>query len=285
MKERVLPTKAVLKTIMKILSQKTGPIIVIKKNFQDAETLGAIYFLENKGLIYNLRHIKGKEDKYDKGDVIFAMSSREALYNYYLERYEDSVKDPYGSKRQVEIVKEVILAKAEKLDNNTFTLGASDFKEGQRKHIYLIPSIETLSGGKFLEIKKIDLPPFGDLEYKIKLLKRQKKTDKTEEPKSKKANQFKKPKFRFSNGVLFRDFCDETLAIKNENTQEFKLLRLALSLPMGERIDAMTDELDMSFRQIYDTATRLNEKIKNIFGIDAFFLIDSKNKHITRAVE
>src|SRR3989339_179688 len=143
MKEKVLPTKAVLKTIMKIITQKPGPIVVIKKNSQDAEILGAIYLLENIGLIYNLRHIEKKEDKYAKGDVIFVISNREALWNYYLEHYEDNVK----------------------------------------------------------------------------LLKRPKKENKKKvETKNKDVKAVEMPKFRFSNGVLFRDFCNETLAIKNENS-------------------------------------------------------------------
>ena len=166
------------------------------------------------------------------------------------------------------------------------TLSAEDFKDGQRKHIYLIPSIEALSDSKFLEIKKINLPPFGDLEYKIKLLKRPKKENKKKvETKNKDVKAVEMPKFRFSNGVLFRDFCNETLAIKNENSQEYRLLKFTLELPVGERIDALTDELDMTFRQIYDTARRLNEKIKNTFKIDNFFALDSQNKNITRAVE
>ena len=62
-------------------------------------------------------------------------------------------------------------------------------------------------------------------------------------------------------------------------------MKFTLELPVGERIDALTDELDMTFRQIYDTARRLNEKIKNTFKIDSFFALDSQDKNITRAVE
>lgn len=96
---------------------------------------------------------------------------------------------------------------------------------------------------------------------------------------------FPSPKFRFNQGVLFRDFCSEILRIEGENTQEYRLLDTAIALPIEERIDAATENLEMEWRQLYDTARRLNDKIKNTFKIDNFFCIDYQNKKMHRAVE
>lgn len=287
MKDKVLPIRSVLKTIMKIINQKPGPVIVIKKDSQNTEIFGAIYFLEAQGLIYNLRHIKKKEDKYSKGDIIFAVSNWDALWEYYIKHYEGHVKDPFGKVKQLEIVKKVIWGKAEKLDNKQFTLTASDFKNEERKHILLIPTIEILARSGFLSIEKFGLPPFADVEYSIKLEEKpvRKKVVKKEKIKSEIKIIEKKPEFRFSNGVLFRDYLNNTLIIKNENSNEFQLLRLVFDNPLGERIDTMSDNIDMGFRQIYDTARRLNDKIDKTFNIKDFFDLDYKNKYIKRVVE
>jgi hypothetical protein len=58
-----------------------------------------------------------------------------------------------------------------------------------------------------------------------------------------------------------------------------------MNLPVKERIDALSDDLELTFRQTYDTARRLNEKIKSTFGIDNFFETDMTNKLVRRIVE
>jgi hypothetical protein len=73
--------------------------------------------------------------------------------------------------------------------------------------------------------------------------------------------------------------------VKGENTKEYRLLDTAIALPVGERIDLVTEYIDMEWRQLYDTARRLNDKIKGLFEIDNFFHIDFQNKKIHRTVE
>jgi hypothetical protein len=93
------------------------------------------------------------------------------------------------------------------------------------------------------------------------------------------------PKFRFDQGVLFRDFCDTVLKIGGENTLEYRLVQTALKTPVGEKIDTLTDELEMEWRQLYDTAKRLNDKIKTAFKVDEYFQIDYQNKNIRKTIE
>jgi len=90
--------------------------------------------------------------------------------------------------------------------------------------------------------------------------------------------------FHFKDGVLFRDHCSEVMTIRNENNLQYKLLRCAFSLPIGEQLDGVTDDLDMSGRQIPDTARHLNEEIEKVFGI-SLFEIDYPNKSAKRIVE
>lgn len=104
-------------------------------------------------------------------------------------------------------------------------------------------------------------------------------------PNKQKTNDGGSVKFRFSNGVLFRDFSDEVLIFKDENEQEFRVIKTAMNLPINERIDALTDNMELTFRQLYDTARRLNEKIKTTFGRENFFETDSTNKLVRRVIE
>ncbi len=90
--------------------------------------------------------------------------------------------------------------------------------------------------------------------------------------------------FHFKNGILFRDHCGEVMTFKNENSLQYKLLRCAFSLPIGEQLDGATDDLDMSGRQIPDTARHLNEEIEKVFGI-SLFVHDYPNKWAKRIVE
>lgn len=91
------------------------------------------------------------------------------------------------------------------------------------------------------------------------------------------------PKFRFTEGILFRDFENGILKFLDEKDKEFTLISTAMSLPVGERIDTFNTE--MEFRKMYDTARRLNEKIKEKFKIDKFFETDFANKYVKRLVE
>lgn len=93
------------------------------------------------------------------------------------------------------------------------------------------------------------------------------------------------PRFRFDQGVLFRDFSDTVLKIGGENTLEYRLVQTALKTPVGEKIDTLTDELEMEWRQLYDTAKRLNDKIKTVFKVDEFFQIDYQNKNVSKTIE
>lgn len=93
------------------------------------------------------------------------------------------------------------------------------------------------------------------------------------------------PKFHFDQGVMFRDFCDTVLKIKGENTLEYRLVQTALKTPVGEKIDTLTDDLEMDWRQLYDTAKRLNDKIKIAFKISDYFQIDYQNKNIRKTIE
>lgn len=95
----------------------------------------------------------------------------------------------------------------------------------------------------------------------------------------------KAPRFRFDQGILFRDFCDTVLKIKGENTLEYRVMQTALKTPVGTEFDTLTDELEMDWRQLYDTAKRLNDKIKTTFKIDEFFQIDYQNKKIKKTIE
>ena len=133
----------------------------------------------------------------------------------------------------------------------------------------------------------------GDFECDIKLLKDVTELKKELAKNEKVAKQKPSPKneltplpeFRFNQGVLFRDFCNEILIVKGENTKEYRLLDTVIALPVGETVDALTENVDMEWRQLYDTARRLNAKIKNIFKIDNFFQIDFQNKKLHRVVE
>ncbi len=90
--------------------------------------------------------------------------------------------------------------------------------------------------------------------------------------------------FRFKNKELIGGQTTRKIAIKKENSYEYRLLQKAFELPVGERIDSMSfDDTDnLKFSQIYDTARNLNKKIKNTLEVENFFKLDYSNKHITR---
>lgn len=267
---------ALLQIILYILGQEKGSAIEIGKEFLNMETAEALDLLVDEKLIFDKKDI-------ENGGIILRIVNWDKLWNFFIEKY-DHVTDPYGKEKQMTIIREAIVKKALKQENKEISISLSELGEEDKEHINFAHTIQDLADDSFLIIKDIKLPLSGESEFKIEItgdLSRFAEEEKSPDQKEKTGQQ----KFRFSNGVLFRDSVDNTLAVKNENTQEYRLLKLALSLPIGERIDAVSDGLEMSFRQIYDTAMRLNEKINKIFGVKDFFVIDSQNKHVIRSVE
>ncbi|MBI4117687.1 MAG: hypothetical protein HY453_01230 [Parcubacteria group bacterium] len=130
--------------------------------------------------------------------------------------------------------------------------------------------------GEDQDVYKFNLTDIGKFQKYLDELKR-KSSDKQADTRT--------PMFRFNQGVLFRDFCDTILKIGGENTFEYRLIQTALRTPVGEKIDTLTDELEMDWRQLYDTAKRLNDKIKSTFKIADFFMIDYQNKNIKKTIE
>lgn len=172
------------------------------------------------------------------------------MHDYYSDIYENDVVDPYGPDKQIAVVKKLIIEKSERLENAKMSINGDDFEKDVRRHIYLIKTVKGLAEKKFIEIKSMELPPFTDVIFKIKLIgdiNGEQKNDKNEREDKKDEEVVKdsavadSPKFRFSNGVLFRDFTDNVLVIKKEDSFEHQLLRFALSAPVGERIDAMSE--------------------------------------------
>lgn len=93
------------------------------------------------------------------------------------------------------------------------------------------------------------------------------------------------PRFHFKDGAFFRDHSPHIIIIQSEDSLEFKLLNAALLLPVGERLDGISDLLEMHGRQVPDTARALNKKIEEIFGVPSFFETDYPNKSARRLVE
>lgn len=279
---------------MKILNQEPNLRVVIRNGLQNPEICSVIFMLENNGLIFNRINIEKDDPKkgYKKDDILVSVSNWKALHDYYFEIYENDVADPYGQDKQLAVVKKLIIEKSGRLENKEMSIGGDDFEKDVRRHIYLIKTVKDLAEKKFIEIENMELPPFADVVFKIKLIgdiSAERENDKNEvEDKKDEVEKdlivVDSPKFRFSNGVLFRDFTDNVLIVKKEDSFEHQLLRLAVSTPVGERIDSMSD-IDMKFRQIYDTARNLNTKIEKTFKISDFFVIDFANKYVKRAVE
>lgn len=232
-----------------------------------------------KGTVYNIN---------------FTVRSWEKLDNFGEEEYNKIVTEPYGKEKQLKITKEVIIDKALELENTQFRIDDDDLGYPDKEHIVILEMLDELQKEGFLESLGCNFYiDTGDFECDIKLLKdlKELKAEKAKKDGSKKQKtipkneQTQSPKFRFNQGVMFRDFCNEILIIKGENTQEYRLLDTAIALPIGERIDALTENIEMEWRQLYDTARRLNGKIKDIFKIDNFFQIDFQNKKLHRTVE
>ncbi len=248
--------------------------------------------LEKEGVVKDLDTPKDDLENFDpsktadKGTfytISFTVNDWQKLEDFGINEFNNLITEPYGKDKQLQIVKEAIIKKAVQLENTKFRLSNDDISDKENKHIVIFPALKDLEKEKFLKLA-------GDTDFQIKTggwacdiellkgLKRQK------EKTAKKKGQALSPKFRFDQGVLFRDFCDKVLIIKRERTQEYDLLRVAMSLPIMERIDASTEDLELDWRHLYDTARRLNDKIKNVFKIDNFFQTDFENKKVHRTV-
>src|SRR3989338_4697128 len=227
-------------------------------------------------------------------DIHFNVQSWQKLDDFGGDEYNKIVTEPYGKEKQLKITKEAIINKAIRLENIQFRIDNNDLGYPDKEHIVVFEVLDELQKEGFLELLGssffIDT---GGFECDIKLLKdlKELKAERTRKDEIKKQKFTPKneptpsPKFRFNQGVLFRDFCNEILIVKGENTKEYRLLDTTIALPIRERIDALTENIEMEWRQLYDTARRLNNKIKDIFKIDNFFQIDFQNKKLHRTVE
>lgn len=227
-------------------------------------------------------------------NISFTVRSWQKLNKFGSDEFKKLVTEPYGKDKQLKIVREAILNKAIRLENNEFRINDDDIGYPDQEHIAFLEVIDGLAKEGFLKTRDgtfyIDT---GNFEYDIKLLKDipELKRERAQKEKPKRQKPVLKnepvlsPKFRFSQGVLFRDFCNEVLIRRGENTQEYRLLDTAIALPVRETIDALTENIEMEWRQLYDTARRLNDKIKDIFKVDGFFQIDFQNKKLHRTVE
>ena len=243
--------------------------------------------LKKKKIINDLSifHMSG----WEKAEIKFNVLSWKKLDDYGEKKFNELVVEPYGLEKQKDIVKNVIIKKAIKLDNINFVLKRGDFNFGDWDHIEFLKIIDIFEKEKIIKSNGatfyiIDGNFEASIEVLINLDKYKKSNNKITGGEENKADN-RVQKFRFDQGALFRDFHDKILLIKGENQYKYRLLKIALELPINERIDSLTDNLDLTFRQIYDTARQLNKEIKDIFKIDNFFEIDYSNKYIKRAVE
>lgn len=278
-----------------IYKAKPDTKVVIRKRLHSNGFLGMLGDLEKKGLIEDLVASENEFgldslDTTDKGmlyNISFTVKNWQKLNEFGTKEFSNLITEPYGKDKQLQVVRAAIVKKALQLENTKFRFSKSDVSGDDKEHIVIFEAIKGLEKEKFLKLTgdtHFDIKT-GDWACDIVLLKDlkefQKQTIKTE-PKKESVSS---PKFHFNQGVLFRDFCDEVLIIKGEGSQEYSLLAIAMSLPVMERIDATTDDLELDWRRLYDTARRLNDKIKTTFKIDNFFQTDFENKKLHRAVE
>lgn len=93
------------------------------------------------------------------------------------------------------------------------------------------------------------------------------------------------PQFRFDQGVLFRDGCQEVEKFK-EASIEYALIRSAMLNPVGERLEARSSGLDdYGWESVEGAARRLNDKIFKKFRVSDFFRIDYTDKYLVRNQE
>ncbi len=290
MKPKALPTKVILMTINRIMNQKPNFVVIFNKRIQDLETVSAIHFLEQLGLIFNFREMKEDSDdfyKYKKGDMVFGVSNWDALWSYYLEQYEYGVIDPYGKEKQIRKVKEVILKKYDELENSNLILRASDFGDF-RKHIYIIPALEKLEEEGFLSIEDWSFPSFADLECNIKLHKIIDTENEKEIDTSKKSDLKNEENRNDKNLLLYKDkngnYFYNNLKISIQiNTIYFKVFDIIYShcdqsgFILYEDIEKkLVDNSDLEEASLVARNKRINNSISNTQG---FFKYAKINEH------
>ncbi|MEI8360516.1 MAG: hypothetical protein WCG01_00035 [bacterium] len=278
-------SSGVLQTISYILSQDERPVIEFGKELQNIDSLETLEILEEKKLICGRLDVEVDNVLYKGGSIVFGVANRDKLRNFYIECY-DQVDVPYGKEKQKRLVKEVVLKKASKLENDVVTITRADLTVHDNEHINLLLTIQDLVNDGFMVVENLNLPVYRNGEVRVKLMDGWMEIkDDNKQNLSSDVKTINTPKFRFSNNVLFRDLSDKVLRFDRENSHEFQLIRVAFEMPINERIDTILEKLDMTFRQIYDTANRVNEKIEVTFKISGFFEVDYKNRHIKRVVE
>jgi hypothetical protein len=118
-------------------------------------------------------------------------------------------------------------------------------------------------------------PKFDELYdkfFKVEIAKKQSKSE-------------RKDKFRFIEGVLYRDGMDGILKFFEKDLQ-YNVLKIAFTKPFGERIDMAVGGLDCEkYKQLYDAARAINEKVDKEFRIKDFFQMDYPSMSIKRNVE
>jgi hypothetical protein len=292
-----------------IYGKREDKSISLIGKFEDNEFREMLRDLEKRKAIRNLSinfypHIVIETAKHNEFEIKFEVLSWKKIDDFGEEKFEEFTNEPYGEEKQKREVKNVIIKKALELENTKFSISNNDFEYGDILHIAFLKVITGLEKDGFLISYGITfnfggiVPGFEGsveiLESIEDLIKRSVKPA-TKQKEKKIIIQEKKikelplqplPKFHFKEGVLFRDFCDEIIVIKGENSQEYRLLGAAIKLPASERIDTLTDSIEIDeWRKLYDTARRLNEKIKNTFKINNFFDIDYQNKKLRKTVE
>jgi len=291
------------KFLSDIFGKKPNKLVPMRREFDTNEPVGVLNQLKKNGAITAL-----DIDELDKNNPFVNPTSKDKIYldirfrvtdwkkidAYGEEEFNKLTVEPYGKDKQVRIAKERIISKALKLENNEFRFRDWDLGAIDGDHIVFMEILETLRKKNFLEYWDCTFDIYlGTCECFIKVLKDTKELQEKNKPKiinekiakTQKKKPVPAPKFHFTEGILFRDYSDNVIKIKNENSQEYRLLATAFKLPLKTRIDAATDEIELTARQIYDTATRLNQKIKEKFGPDQFFDNDYNNKYVRRVVE
>lgn len=277
-------SSGVLQTILYILSQDERPVIEFDKDLQNIDSLETLDLLEEKKLICGRMDVEVDNVLYKGGSIVFGVANRDKLRDFCIEFY-DQVDEPYGKEKQKRLVKEAILKKASKLENDVVIITRADLTVHENEHINLLLTIQDLVNDGFITVENLNLPVYSNGEVRVKLMDGWMEIeDNNKQNLSTDTKSINTPKFRFSNNVLFRDLSDEVLRFDRENSHEFQLMRVAFEVPINERIDTILEKLDMSFRQIYDTANRVNDKIEDRFKVSGFFEIDYKNKYIKRVV-
>ncbi len=274
---------------------KPNKKVFITKRLHSNGFLGMLDDLEKKGIIENLSALENEFgsdflETTDKGtlyNIRFKVEDWKKLDEFGIKEFNNLITEPYGKDKQLQIVKTAIVKKALQLENTKFRLSKGDVLGDDKEHIVIFETLKDLEKEKFLKLTgatNFDIKT-GDWACDIELLKDLKELRKQTAKAEPKKGPAPSPKFHFNQGVLFRDFCNEVLIVRSENSKEHTLLTVAMFQPVMARIDATTDDVEMDWRRLYDTARRLNDKIKTVFKIDNFFQLDFENKKLWRVVE